>query len=150
MNDPGSPRPIIPFLGGLYAALGELAYPLVRVVAGGWLVPHGYEKMFGGDLPMLIEGLAKMGLQPAGPLAYLVAGTEFFGGILIAIGLLTRPAAAAATILLAVAIVTVHLPNGFSSPEGYAYPLMWMLLCVAVLLRGGGRFSLDRAIGVEF
>ena len=144
------PRLIIPAVGVIYATFADLAYPLMRIVAGAWLIPHGYEKLFGGGLPAFIDGLHKLGMEPAPLLANLVGGVEFFGGILIAIGLLTRPAALAATIVLLVATVKVHLPNGWSGPEGIEYPLMWMLLCFAVFLRGGERLSVDAALGREF
>lgn len=150
MNDIQPPRLLVPFMSGFYAAAGEIAYPLVRFVAGAWLVPHGYAKLFGGQMPRTVEGFAKLGLEPASLLAHLVGGVEFFGGILIAIGLLTRPAAFAATVLLLVATVKVHLPNGFSGPGGYEYSLMWTLLCFAICLRGGDRLSVDRALGREF
>lgn len=150
MNTFRSPRLMVPFMSGFYAAGSELAYPLMRFVAGAWLVPHGYAKLFGGQMPRTVEGFTKLGLEPAAVLANLVGGIEFFAGILIAIGLLTRPAALAATVLLLVAVIKVHLPKGFSGPGGYEYSLMWTLLCLAVFLRGGGRFSLDRALGREF
>jgi putative oxidoreductase len=77
--------------------------------------------------------------------------TEFFGGLCLVLGFLTRPAAAAATILLTVAAVKVHLPNGFFwSNGGWEYPVLWALMALAVFFRGGGEFSLDARIGREF
>ena len=148
------PRLFVPALAGVYAGLGELAWPLVRFVTGVWLVPHGAQKLFGlwgGSLAGTAGFFSKMGLEPAYTLATLVTCIEFFGGLCIALGFLTRPAAVAAGIFLGVATFFAHWKNGFFwTQAGWEYPAMWMLLCVAVLIRGGGRLSIDRAIGREF
>jgi putative oxidoreductase len=69
---------------------------------------------------------------------------------MIAFGFLTRFAAAAATIFLFVAIVRVHLPNGFFfMKDGIEYPLLWMVVTLAVFLKGGGPFSIDARLGKE-
>ena len=69
---------------------------------------------------------------------------------MLASGLLTRPIAALVAAVMAGAILTVHLPAGyFWTDGGYEYPLMWALLALAFVIRGGGRFSLDALIGRE-
>jgi len=134
--------------------VGWVWWPLVRIAAGLFLMPHGAQKLFGlwgGDIAATAAGFAKNGLEPALPLAYLVGATEFFGGFLIAIGFLTRPAALGAAILLAVATFLVHVPIGyFWTGRGCEYPLMWLLLQLAVLARGAGPLSVDKALGREF
>lgn len=150
MNTESAPKLIVPALGGLYGRLSCIAYPLIRAVAGLWLVPHGAQKLF-GDINMFAGAFAQMGFEPALPLAYLVGTVEFAGGLLIAVGLLTRPAAAAAAILLFVVTFKVHLGNGFMWTDGgFEYPLMWALILVAITIRGGGVLSVDRRIGREF
>ena len=149
------PRRIIPALDGLYGALAPLAWPLVRFMAGLFLMPHGAQKLFGwfggGGLEGTAGWFAKVGFEPAMPLAVVVGATEFFGGLLVAIGLLTRPAAAAAFILLAVAVFGVHMPNGFFNVKGgYEYPMLWGFLMLAIAFRGGGVLSVDARIGREF
>jgi len=119
------------------------------------LIPHGAQKLFGwfggSGLEATTAGFAKMGYEPAWLVGPLVAGTEFLGGILIAIGFLTRPVALAAAILLLVAAMDVHLANGFFwGKGGYEYPLLWAVLCAAITVRGGGVLSVDRALGKEF
>lgn len=81
----------------------------------------------------------------------LVTGViEFFGGALLAVGLATRAAAALVVGMMAVAILHVHLANGyFWTDRGYEYPLMWGVLALSFVFRGGGRYSLDAAIGRE-
>lgn len=144
------PKLIIPGLAGLYS-LSEWGYPLVRFVAGAFFMPHGAQKLFGGNISAVADSFAQLGLEPALLLAYLAGVTEFFGGLLVAIGLLTRPAAAATAILLLVALIEVHLAHGyFWTSGGFEYPLMWLLIMVSIFFRGGGRHSVDRAIGREF
>ena len=97
------PGLILPFLRPLYATLNESAETLLRLVAGGLLVTHGYGKIMNpfGAVGM-VEGL---GFYPGVFWSPLLAATEFFGGILVAIGLFTRPAALASAIVLAVTVL---------------------------------------------
>ena len=149
-------RLILPALGPLYANLSRWSTPLIRVATGLMLVPHGAQKLFGWFGGYGLEGTGgyfaqNLGLEPGVFWAALVGGTEFFGGLCLAFGFLTRPAALGVTILMAVAIFSVHLPNGFFWGQGgYEYPLLWGLIALAIAFRGGAEMSLDRAIGREF
>ena len=148
-------RPIIPALAAIYRPLKGLSYPLIRVVAGLFLMPHGSQKLFGWFGGYGLKGtggyFAQLGLEPGVFWAVLVGSTEFFGGLLLVIGFLTRPAAAAVMALMAVAILKVHLANGFFiTSGGFEYAAMWGLIALAIALRGGGALSVDRAIGREF
>jgi len=149
------PQPIIPALAPLYDKLRGLGYPLIRLFAGLMLVPHGAQKLFGAFGGGGIQGtagfFAKLGLEPAVPLAVLAGLAEFAGGILIAIGLLTRPTAIAVFILMMVAVFKVHLGAGFFAAKGgYEFALLWGMVALGIALRGGGPLSLDRKIGKEF
>lgn len=146
---------IIPAVAPLYEGLDCIAYPLMRIVVGGFLIPHGMQKLFGmwggSGIEGVIAGFSKMGLEPAPLLAYLAGGTEFFGGILIVLGLFTRVAAAGATILLLTAAIHVHYANGFFAGKGgYEFALLWAVMAFYVFIKGGGHCSLDRKIGKEF
>ena len=151
---PSADRLFIPALGPLNESIAGLAWPIVRVVTGLWAMPHGAQKlfaMFGGNPEGLAKYFSQIGLEPAAALVVLVGLVEFAGGFLLVIGWLTRPAAAAMAITMAVAAFLVHLgPGFFWSDGGYEYPLMWAMMALAVFCHGGGRFSLDRAIGKEF
>jgi putative oxidoreductase len=90
----------------------------------------------------------KLGLPPS--LALLAGLIEFFGGLLLAIGLATRVVAALVFGLMAVAVVQVHLPLGFFWTEGgYEYPLFWGIVALSYVVRGGGGYSMDALIGRE-
>lgn len=145
---------LIPALGRVYPATGDVAETGLRVAAGLFLVPHGMQKLFGafGGHGLQATGeffQAQLGFSN-GFLAALAAGSvETVGGLLLALGLLTRPAAAAVAVLLAVA-ATVHLPNGFfASAGGWEFAVLWAMVALFFVARGGGRFSLDRVIGRE-
>ena len=150
------PQPIVPALTPLYARLSRLSYPLIRATTGLMLMPHGAQKLFGWFGGYGLEGTGgffsqSLGLEPGLFWAALVGGVEFFGGLFLALGLLTRPAALAVAILMAVAVTTVHLPNGFFwTSGGYEYPLFWGLIALAIAFKGGSDLSLDRALGREF
>ena len=96
---------------------------------------------------------ARRGIEPALPLAYVAWFMETVGAICIMLGLFTRVFAIAAVIEFIVIVVVAHAMYGFlwSRPGGgWEYPLLWGLLFLAVALRGGGPYSLDRKIGWEF
>jgi putative oxidoreductase len=90
-------------------------------------------------------------MQPGFLVALLSGLVELVCGGLLVLGLLTRPAALGVVILMAVAILAIHLPLGFFWQDGgLEYPLMWGLIALAIFFRGGGRLSLDHLIGREF
>lgn len=145
---------VIPALSPLYESLGSFTEPALRIAAGVFLVPHGAQKLFGWFGGYGLEATGQFFQDQLGYsngyLAALGAGSvEFFGGLLLALGLFTRLSAAAITVLLLVAL-TVHLPNGFFWNEGgIEYPLLWAILTASFVIRGGGAYSLDAAIGKE-
>ncbi len=143
-----------PFMAGFYDKASEWGYPLMRFFTGLILVPHGAQKLFGwfggGGIGGTAGFFSKIGLEPAFPLAILVASVEFFGGLLLAVGFLTRFVAAAIAIELFVAAFYVHLANGFFwTKGGLEYPLLWALLAVGIFLRGADKFSVDQKLGRE-
>ena len=132
-------------------AVSELADAGTRIAAGLFLVPHGAQKLFGWFGGYGLDGTAQFfGEQLGMPFPYLAAlgagSVEVFAGLALALGLGTRFAAAAIFGLLAVA-VTVHLPNGFFwTNGGWEYPVLWAVIALAYVIKGGGRYSLDRLI----
>src|SRR5216117_2223178 len=94
----GEPKPIIPPLASFYSHARDLGWLVVRLTAGGMLLVHGINKV----LPMAEKGftatieafaagsLARRGLEPAIPLAYVVFFLETIGAVMIMLGLFTR------------------------------------------------------------
>jgi putative oxidoreductase len=121
------------------------------VGAGIIFAAHGAQKLFGWFGGYGLEGtagwMASIGIEPSLPMAALAGGAEFFGGLLLIIGLLVRPAAFILAITMVVAIVTVHLQNGlFLSNNGYEFGLALLVMSAALIVRGAGSLSMDRLL----
>jgi putative oxidoreductase len=141
-------RLVIPGLAGLYQAGSAYSYAMMRFFTGAVLVPHGVVKLM--HLPPAAASIASHGIPGAELLAWLVVLTESFGALFLALGLFTRVAAAAIWIEMAVIIVFFQWSFGyFWTGKGIEVALLWLLLCTAILFRGGGRYSLDHYLGRE-
>lgn len=124
---------------------------ILRVPVGLILAAHGAQKLFGwfGGYGLEATGqwMASIGLGPGLLMAFLAGAAEFFGGVALVLGLLTRPAALANAIAMAVATFVVHLENGlFMSNNGYEYALILLAASLTLMNAGGGKLSIDRAI----
>jgi putative oxidoreductase len=124
--------------------LQPLALLVLRIVLGVIMIGHGYPKVFGG-LSHHVQMVRGLGLP--GWLAYLSAASEFLGGILVLLGLLTRCAALAILIDVSVAIAKVHWKNGLLGNGGYQFPLALAAIAFALLFFGSGPFGLDSIRG---
>jgi putative oxidoreductase len=121
----------------------------VRLGAGVIFTAHGGQKLFGWLGGYGLEGTAgwmtSIGLEPGLLMAAMAGGAEFFGGLLLIVGLLVRPAALMLAITMLVAIVTVHLENGlFMSSNGYEFGLALLVISIGLVFRGAGSLSADR------
>lgn len=142
----GEPKLLFPQLKPFYDFVEPLTWPLLRLTAGLMILPHGIPKLQAGVAATAAFALTKRGIAPAEPLAVVLIILETVGGLCVALGLFTRFFAAAITIEMVV-IAYHYLPKfGWTGP-GYEYPLMWGLVMLAIALRGGGPWSLDRKIG---
>jgi putative oxidoreductase len=132
--------------------LVPIAYAFARVYYALLILPSGYEKVFHDGAARIAAGnVLKTGFQPPLFWAWAVAYLEFYGMILLALGLLTRPVAFAFAIELAVIVLTIQMPNGyFWTSRGAEFAIMLFVVCLAFLFGGGGRYSLDRRLGREF
>ena len=147
-------RLVIPALAGLYRALDPYMDAMIRFFTGILLVPHGAQKLFGALDGAGISGTAafleKVGYTPGLFWAWVLALLEFFGGISLAVGFLTRPIALLVFIFMINAIV-FHWPNGIIWIEGgFEYPLFWAAAALFCFVRGGGRYSIDARLPKEF
>jgi putative oxidoreductase len=139
----------------LMATSNDVALTTLRVVLGVVFFAHGAQKMLGWFGGYGFHGtmgfFTHMGM-PA-PVALLIICTEFFGGLGLLVGLLTRIAALGVFGLMVGAIFMVHLQNGFfmnwmgtQKGEGFEFHLLVLAIAAALLLRGAGAFSLDRSL----
>jgi putative oxidoreductase len=120
----------------------------IRIGAGITFAAHGSQKLFGWFGGYGLEGTAgwmeSIGLAPGILMAGLAGGAEFFAGLLLILGLLVRPAALVLAVTMLVAIVTVHLENGFfMATNGFEFALALLVISATLAIRGAGSFSLD-------
>lgn len=129
------------------ANIGSL---VLRVPIGLILAAHGSQKLFGWLGGYGLEGtgqwMTSIGFEPGFLMALLAGSAEFFGGLALALGLMTRPAAAIVVFTMAMAM-TVHIGNGlFVSNGGYEYALTLLVSAAALVFLGGGTLSVDRIL----
>ncbi|MEZ5178693.1 MAG: DoxX family protein [Acidimicrobiales bacterium] len=128
------------------------AVAFLRVAVGITFAAHGYNKFFGGGkIPGTARWFDSIGMKPNGTIhAYVSACTELGAGLLLAAGLLTPLAGAGMVGIMVVAAYTVNRPNGFfSANHGWEYNLVLAVVGIAVATMGPGRYSLDKAIGLD-
>ncbi|MFT2097860.1 DoxX family protein [Marinomonas sp. 2405UD66-6] len=124
---------------------------ILRIPVGIVLAAHGAQKLFGWFGGYGLEGtgqwMASIGLEPGYFMALLAGSAEFFGGLALVLGLLTRPAAALSAFTMLVAIFSVHISHGlFMSNNGYEYALVLFAATLALAIQGAGRYSVDNAL----
>lgn len=124
---------------------------VIRAALGAMLIAHGANKVWGpGGLAGTAGWFRALGLRPAVIHARVAAGTELAAGCALALGLLTPLACAATVGLMVVAALTDHRGKGFFVFKGgWEYVGMVGAVAVALAVGGPGRWSLDRAMGLE-
>lgn len=125
----------------------DAALALLRLVVGTVFIAHGAQKLFQYGLAGVAGSFGQMGIpmaEIAGPAAAFV---EFFGGVALVLGLLTRLAGVGLAITMLGAIFFAHLAQGFFAQNGgYEFPLTLAAATAALALAGAGRWSLDALI----
>jgi putative oxidoreductase len=116
-----------------------------RLVVGSIFAVHGAQKMFGAFGGPGLSGL----VQQMGPIGYLVAVGEFFGGLGLIVGLLSRFSALANIVIMLGAIAMVHGKNGFFAPAGWEYCLALIGLLLPILIAGPGRFAVSELVSLK-
>ena len=140
----------------LFATDDDTATALLRLVLGVVFFAHGAQKMlgwFGGYGFSGTMGFFTGTMHIPAPLAFLAIAAEFFGGLGLILGFLTRIAAFGIAVNMVVAIAMVHSGFGFfmnwsgtQKGEGIEYHLLVLAAAVLLMIRGAGAFSVDRAI----
>ncbi len=123
----------------------------LRIPVGIIFMAHGAQKLFGWFGGYGLEGtgqwMASIGLGPGMLMAFLAGSAEFFGGLFILLGLLTRPAAVALAFTMVIAIFSVHFENGlFMSNNGYEFGLALLAASVSLAFSGAGKAALDETL----
>ncbi len=122
--------------------LADVGLLILRVFTGLALaVSHGLDKV--QDPSGVIAGSRGLGLPAPTIFGWAAALSEFLGGLLLALGLLTRPAAVFIAVTMGIAAFLVHGDDPFSKKE---LALLYLAPVIALMLAGAGRFSIDRLI----
>jgi len=119
----------------------------IRLALGIVFIMHGYDKLFVAGIENTASFFERLNIPLPYLNAQLVSNLEFFGGILLVLGLLTRPLALMFMADMLVALFTVHLKNGFWTRDGgYEFVLVLAIVSLALVFSGAGSFSLDRLL----
>ena len=124
----------------------DVGLTILRVATGAIFTAHGAQKLFVYGVSGVTGAFTQMGIPMpgiAGPLTGLV---EFFGGLALVAGLLTRLAGFGLSVTMAGAIGFVHLSAGFFAPTGVEFPLALLAATLALAFTGAGRYSADALI----
>jgi putative oxidoreductase len=148
---------IFPVLGPIYQALSPVMELLLRVAVGAALVPYALRSSFGffpnTGLPIqTVRGTAdyleRFGWKPAYALAWLSTVNNVVGGSMLALGLLTRPAAFLSFLLLIMSACHHLRKDGyFANQNGFEHYALWALGALYFVIHGGGPYSLDHLLG---
>jgi putative oxidoreductase len=143
----------------LLSTPNDAVLALVRLVFGIVYFAHGAQKLFGWFGGYGYSGTMQYFTQMMHIpwiFANLAIAAEFLGGLGLIVGALTRVAAFGISMNMIVAVLMVHLSNGFfmnwtgqQKGEGFEYHLLALAIAVLLMVKGGGAFSVDRALAGE-
>jgi putative oxidoreductase len=115
---------------------------LLRVVVGVIFVMHGWQKLSWG-FQHVAGFLSSLGIPQPTLAAVVLTMVELLGGIALILGLLTRYVTALLAIDMLVAIIKVHIKNGFFMPNGVEFPLLLLAANITLMLAGAGVLSVS-------
>lgn len=121
----------------------DAALLFLRLVVGSVFIAHGAQKLFVQTIPGVTGFFTQGGIPYPEIVAPLVTGVEFFGGIALVLGFLTRLVGFALAVDMASALILVHLPNGFFLPNGIEFVLVLGAVSLFYVIAGAGAYSAD-------
>ncbi len=140
----------------IFSTANDFTLTILRLLLGIVFFAHGAQKMlgwFGGYGFHGTMGFFEQTMGIPAPLAFLAICAEFFGGLGLIVGLLSRIAAFGIICNMIVAVLTVHIHNGFfmnwtgqQKGEGFEYHLLAIAIGLVILIKGAGALSIDRAL----
>jgi putative oxidoreductase len=123
----------------------SLGIAILRIAVGCTFVAHGYMKLFVWGIGGTTNAFAGMGVPVPTLTAPLVGVLEFFGGVALIVGVLTRLVALGMAIDMLVAILLVRIKGGFFAPNGAEFEILLFAASVALAVAGAGALSIDEA-----
>ena len=140
----------------IFSTDDSVAPLIIRVMLGGVMLPHGAQKALGlfggGGFSATMQGMSQ-GMGIPSVFVLLIIASEFLGSIALILGVATRFCAFGTFSIMMGAIFMVHLPNGFfmnwfgnQAGEGFEYHLLAIGMAVALMIAGGGKWSVDRFV----
>ena len=124
----------------------SIGLAIVRIATGITFMMHGYQKLFVYGIAGVQGAFTKMGAPLPTITGPAIGMLEFFGGIALILGLLTRLAALGLVFDMLGAIVLVHFAAGFFAPAGYEFVMLLGAAALGLVIAGPGAFSVDDAI----
>jgi putative oxidoreductase len=140
-------RPVSILFRSPTAAHVDLVLLVLRIPLGIIFVAHGAQKVFVHGLAGVTEGFAGMGVPLPGLVAPFIALLELVGGVMLILGVLTRPVALLLLFEMLGALFIVHLAAGFFLPRGYEFVLILAAVALAIVIAGAGAYSIDGLLG---
>jgi putative oxidoreductase len=125
----------------------DLGLTILRATTGLIFLAHGAQKLFVFGFAGVTGAFTQMGVPLPGIAGPATALVEFFGGLALIAGLLTRLASVGLSITMLGAIFLVHLSAGFFAPQGIEFPLALVGAAATLAITGAGRYSLDALLG---
>ncbi len=127
----------------------QVGIAVIRIVTGIVFATHGYQKLFVYGFAGVAGAFTKMGVPMPGLMGPFIALLEFFAGLALVVGLLTRLAALGLAFNMLGAILLVHLAAGFFLPTGFEFAFTLLAASLCLVLAGPGALSVDAMLAAR-